>query len=99
MATTKTRTGLREAYTRYSVYAPIGAAQVLIEKSKELSAGAIGIAQRQRKRAMAAYDDLAERGEKLVRGIRRSGPTMRAVHQVRTARSRVKAAGTSVGKA
>src|SRR5512133_2951339 len=45
------------------------------------------------------FDGLARRGRELVGAIRSSEATREAVHRTRTARSRVKAAGTSVGRA
>ena len=44
------------------------------------------------------FDDLARRGRGLVGAIRTSEATREAVHRTKTARSRVKAAGTSVGR-
>jgi hypothetical protein len=52
-----------------------------------------------RKRATKQFNDLAKRGEKLVKRISKSGPTKRAIEQTKAARSRVKAAATSVRKA
>lgn len=45
------------------------------------------------------FEGLARRGRDLVGAIRTSNATREAVHRTRTARSRVKAAGTSVGRA
>jgi Rho termination factor, N-terminal domain len=45
------------------------------------------------------FEGLARRGRDLVGAIRTSNATQEAVHRTRTARSRVKAAGTSVGRA
>ena len=45
------------------------------------------------------FQGLARRGRDLVGAIRTSDATREAVHRTRTARSRVKAAGTSVGRA
>lgn len=45
------------------------------------------------------FDGLVRRGRELVGAIRTSSATRDAVHRTRTARSRVKAAGTSIGKA
>jgi hypothetical protein len=50
-------------------------------------------------RAGRELDGLAGRGRELVGAIRTSEATREAVHRTRTARSRVKAAGTSVGRA
>jgi hypothetical protein len=45
------------------------------------------------------FDDLARRGRELVGAIRTSEATGEAVHRTKTARSRVKAAETSIGRA
>jgi hypothetical protein len=100
MATkTRTTTVTTNPYRKYFVYAPIGAGQLLVEKMRELPTAVSQIAVDPRGKVMKAYDGLAKRGEELVSSIRRSAPTQRAVEQARTARSRVKAATTSVGKA
>ena len=100
MATrTKARQVTSSPYQRYFVYAPIGAGQLLVEKIRELPRAVSQVAVDPRGKVMEAYEDLAKRGEELVSSIRRSAPTQRAVEQARTARSRVKAATTSVGKA
>jgi hypothetical protein len=50
-------------------------------------------------RASREFDDLARRGRDLVGSIRSNAATRQAVDRARTARSRVKAAGTSVSRA
>jgi hypothetical protein len=50
-------------------------------------------------RATREFDGLARRGRDLVGAIRGSAATREAVDRARSARSRVKAAGTSVGRA
>jgi hypothetical protein len=52
-----------------------------------------------RDQAGKEFDDLAKRGRELVGAIRGSAAAKQAASQVRTARSRVKAAGTSTGRA
>jgi DNA-binding ferritin-like protein len=52
-----------------------------------------------REQATKEFDGLAERGRGLVGSVRDSAAVRQAVGQTRTARSRVKAAGTSVGRA
>ena len=52
-----------------------------------------------REQATKEFDDLAKRGRGLVGSVRDSAAVRQAVGQTRTARSRVKAAGTSVGRA
>jgi hypothetical protein len=52
-----------------------------------------------REQATKEFDGLAKRGRGLVGSVRDSAAVRQAVGQSRTARSRVKAAGTSVGRA
>ena len=59
MATTTKRYDARKALADYYVYAPLGAGQVLLEKSKELSDKAVQLAQSQREdwsKALAVID-------------------------------------------
>jgi hypothetical protein len=88
----------KKALTDYYVYAPLGAGDLVIEKSRELSRKAWTRALRQRKQLLKAYRDMARRGEKLVASVRRSAYTGRAVDQAKTARSQVKSAVTSIRK-
>src|SRR5438105_9075561 len=99
MATTTKRYDARKAFTDYYVYAPLGAGQLVIEKSRELTSKAAEFAQAQQQTLVKSYQDLAKRGEKLASSIRRSAYTQRAVDQTKAARSQVKAATTSVRKA
>jgi hypothetical protein len=100
MATTKTKKyDTRKALSDYYLYVPLGAGQLFVEKTKTLSGKAFTLAKRRRKVAVRTYEDLAKRGEKLVKSIRTSAATKRAVDQTKTARSRVRAAATSVRKA
>jgi hypothetical protein len=64
----------------------------LIEQRVSRTLGLPGLATRE-------FDGLARRGRELVGAIRTSSATREAVERTRTARSRVKAAGTSIGKA
>jgi hypothetical protein len=64
----------------------------LIDQGVAIGRGVPGLAGRE-------FDGLARRGRELVGAIRTSEATREAVHRTRTARSRVKAAGTSVGRA
>lgn len=50
-------------------------------------------------RATREFDGLARRGRDLVGAIRTNAATLQAVDRTRIARSRLKAAGTSIGKA
>jgi hypothetical protein len=63
----------KKALTDYYVYAPLGAGDLVIEKSRELSRKAWTRALRERKQLLKAYRNLARRGEKLVTSIRKTG--------------------------
>ena len=100
MATqTKKRATTKKPLTDYYLYVPLGAGQLLVEKTKTLSGKAFKMAQHRRTRLVRTYEDLGKRGEKLARSIRSSASTRRAFEQTKTARSRVRAATTSVRKA
>ncbi|MBA3551718.1 MAG: hypothetical protein H0W27_02455 [Actinobacteria bacterium] len=86
-------------YIRPFVYAPIGAGQLVMEKAREVPDVVGQMASDPRGRMIRMYRDLTDRGERIVSGVRRSAPTRRAVNQAGSARSRVKAAVTSVGRA
>jgi hypothetical protein len=95
MATT-TKYDTRKALFDYYVYAPLGAGQLFIEKVRELPGKAWTMATDQSKSLVKAYLDLAERGEKIVKGMSKSTYTTRAIQQTKTARSHVKAAAKKV---
>ena len=100
MATTKTRkSDAKKQLSDYYLYVPLGAGQLLVEKTKTVSAKAFKLAKGSRKSAVRTYEDLAKRGENLAKSIRTSSSTRRAFEQTKTARSRVRAAATSVRKA
>jgi hypothetical protein len=99
MPTTKSKYGTKKALLDYYVYAPLGAGQLVIEKTKELADKAAHTATGQRKTFTKAYYGLAERGEKLVTSVRKSVYTRRATDQIKSARTQVKGAATSVRKA
>ena len=99
MPTTKTKYGSRKALLDYYVYAPLGAGQLMMEKSKELAEKAANTAMTQRRSVAKLYTELAQRGERLVSSVRRSAYTKRASDQIKTARVQVKGAATSVRKA
>ena len=96
---TKSRSGPRRMLSDYALYAPIGAGQLVVEKTREASKKAWTVAQKRRRGVLKTYEDLAKRGEKLAKGIQRSAYTQRAIGQTEAARSQVKAAATSVRKA
>jgi hypothetical protein len=69
----KSRSSTKKALADYYVYAPLGAGDLVIEKSRELSRKAWTRALRERKQLLKAYRNLARRGEKLVTSIRKTG--------------------------
>jgi hypothetical protein len=99
MPTAKSKYGTKKALLDYYVYAPLGASQLVIEKTKELAGKAAHTAKGQRKAFTKAYSGLATRGEKLVTSVRKSAYTRRAADQIKSARTQVKGAATSVRKA
>jgi hypothetical protein len=94
----KSSSSTKKALTDYYVYAPLGAGDLVIEKSRELSKKAWTRALKERKQLLKAYRDMAKRGEKLVTSVRKSAYTRRAADQAKTARSQVKSAVTSIRK-
>ena len=99
MATTKTRkSDAKKQLSDYYLYVPLGAGQLIVEKTKTVSAKAFKLAKGGRKSAVRTYEDLAKRGEKLVTSVRRSTYTRRAIDQAKSAQSQVKAAATGVRK-
>lgn len=99
MPTAKTRYDTRKALLDYYVYAPLGAGQLVVEKTKELATKAASTADSQRRSFSKLYTEMAKRGEKLVSSVRKSAYTQRASDQIKTARTQVKGAATSVRKA
>jgi hypothetical protein len=94
----KTSSSTKKALADYYVYAPLGAGDLVIEKSRQLSKTVWIRALKERKQLLKGYRNLARRGEKLVAGVRTSAYTRRAVGQARTARSQVASAVTSIRK-
>jgi hypothetical protein len=94
----KSGSSTRKALTDYYVYAPLGAGDLVIEKSRKLSKKAWTRALQERKGILKAYRNLARRGEKLVTSVRKSAYTRQAIGQAKTARSQVKSAVTSIRK-
>ena len=84
---------------RESYLATLGAGQLVIENSRQVSGDVVAYAQGARKSLDGTFQGLVNRGEKLQRSIRTSAPTKRAVERSKVARSQVKAATTSVRKA
>ena len=97
MTTTKSaKLDVKTAITNYAVYLPLGAGQLAIEKGRELSGKAVTTAQQRRAEMAKVYLDLAKRGEQLVKSIRISPYTQRAVEHPKIARGQVKAAAKKV---
>jgi hypothetical protein len=66
---------------------------------RQLGEQGVTSARKVREQGGKEFDDLAKRGRELVGAIRGSAAAKQAASQVRAARSRVKAAGTSSGRA
>ncbi len=80
------------AKTQEVLLAVVGAGDLAVEKIK-------GVARLDTTATQTYYRDLVKRGRGLTRTIKNSAPTKRAVAQTKTARSQIKAAATSIGKA
>jgi hypothetical protein len=81
------------AKTQELFYAVVGAGDLAVEKVRGLSKFA------DQKTTRKYYRDFIKRGKSLTTSIKNSGATKRAVAQTKTARTQVKAATTSLGKA
>jgi hypothetical protein len=82
----------------------LGTGDLLVEKTKNVAGTVRGAYTRgywtqRRRQVVKTYGELAARGETLRKSITRSRPAKQAGEQTKVARSRVKAARTSVGKA
>ena len=97
MATTRKAPARRKRVSYW--YVPLGAGQLLVEKARALSGDWRSVAREGLGLLSRTVDSLAERGERLAGSIKRSAPTRRAVDRTRVARSRVKAAATSLRRA
>ena len=91
---------------RKPLFAVVGAGDIAIENIKELPTQlvtqAVTFVPRITEipsKAFSTYGGLVERGEKLVRSIRKSSATEKAGAQIKTAKTQVKAATTSATKA
>ncbi len=107
---TKAATSASASYTpRSAAYAYLGAADLAIEKAKDVSGKVISTIRDLRDPseltadAFVAYgkvfQDLSARGEKVARRISGSAYTRRALDQTKVAQRQIKAATTSVRKA
>ena len=81
------------AKTQEIFYAVVGAGDLAVEKVRGITKLA------DQKTTRKHYRNFIKRGKALTTSIKNSGPTKRAVAQTKTARTQVKAATTSLGKA
>jgi len=98
-ATKTTKSKARKSALDYSVYVPLGAGQLLIEKSRQFSGQALKVAKGRSKDITKGYESLAKRGEKLASSIQRSVYTKRAIDQTDKARQQVKSSVRSIRRA
>ena len=98
-ATKTTKSQVKKSALDYSVYVPLGAGQLLIEKTKQFSGAAVKIAKGRGKDLSKGYVSLAKRGEKLASSIQRSVYTKRAIDQTDKARQQVKSSVRSIRRA
>ncbi|MEA2476958.1 MAG: hypothetical protein QOC87_1157 [Actinomycetota bacterium] len=75
------------------LYAVVGAGEFAVEKARNASK-ITDISS-----TTKVYNDFVKRGKSLSKRVKNAGPTRQAVAQSKTARTRVKGAWTSVGKA
>jgi hypothetical protein len=81
-------------------YVVLGTGELAVEKAAEMYGKAFSIGQKARRTDVGqVYDGLADRGEALVRRLRRSKTAKRAVAGTKQATRQVKGAVTSVRKA
>jgi hypothetical protein len=81
------------AKTQELLYAVVGAGDYALEKVRSVTKVA------DRKATTKLYADFVTRGRGISTKVRNSAPTKQAVAQTKTARSQIKAATTSLGKA
>jgi len=98
-ATKTTKSKASKSAFDYSVYVPLGAGQLLIEKSRQFSGKALKVAKGRSKDITKGYESLAKRGEKLASSIQRSVYTKRAIDQTDKARQQVKSTVRSIRRA
>ncbi len=87
-----------DGYAKY-VYAVVGSGEFLLEKGKELGQKTITIADARRKDAVKLYGDLANRGERIVGGLKDAKPVEKLTEGTKQAQQQLKGAVTSVRKA
>jgi hypothetical protein len=98
-ATRTTTSKAKKSAYDYYVYVPLGAGQLLIEKTREFSDAAVMFAKELVDDFMKGYESLAKRGEKIASSIGRSEYTKRAIEQTDKARSQVKTTARSIRRA
>ncbi len=81
---------------KQALYAVAGVADLAVSTIRHLPADAARLRDRLPGEAVKTYGELVRRGESLVTGVRRSGPTRQATEATRVAVSRTKAANTRV---
>jgi hypothetical protein len=74
------------------LYAVVGAGDFTLQKVRDLT-------KVDRKSSQKVYEDFVKRGKSLSTKVKNAAPTKQAFEQTKTARTQVKAAATSVGKA
>jgi hypothetical protein len=99
MPATKTKNQAKKSAIDYYVYVPLGAGQLLIEKTRQLSGAAMTLAKGRTKDVRKNYMSLAKRGEKLASSIQRSVYTKRAIEQTDKARHQVKSTVRTIRRA
>ncbi len=110
MANTKRKYPSGKALADYYIYVPLGAAQIVAEKAKQLSGSTFETAKRGTDNAVqfvrggrenfySTYEDLAKRGKGLATSIGRMSATKRAAEQLKTARSSFRRAARATGEA
>jgi hypothetical protein len=99
MPATKTKSRAKRSAIDYYFYVPLGAGQLLVEKTRQLSSAAVMFAKGRTKDFNKGYASLAKRGEKLASSIRRSVYTKRAIEQTDKARQQVKTTVRTIRRA
>ena len=90
MPTTTTAKTYAKALADYTVFAPIGAGQLLVEKTRELSTTVGQAAMARQADVLGAYRELAKRGRKVLTGVRTAPATRRAEAKLEAARIQVR---------
>lgn len=110
MATTNRKNSAKKAFTDYYVYVPLGAAQFVVEKAKNISATTFGTVRKSatdatefvrdgRHNFVGVYQDLAKRGKTLASSVGRMAATKRAAEQMKLARSSIRRAAKATTEA